>query len=70
MPSAGLSSRIPAGFDAMLATLKILEMLALSDLTMHQAIRHVPQREMVRHQVPARGSGRGPDADVDRGHQA
>ena len=39
-------------FDAMVATLKILEMLAASDLTMHQAIRHVPQRVMARHQIP------------------
>jgi mannose-1-phosphate guanylyltransferase/phosphomannomutase len=39
-------------FDAMLATLKILEMLALSDLTLHQVIRSVPQRVMVRDQVP------------------
>ena len=39
-------------FDAMLATLKILEMLALSDLTLHQVIRSVPQRAMVREQVP------------------
>jgi mannose-1-phosphate guanylyltransferase/phosphomannomutase len=39
-------------FDAMVATLKILEMLAVSDLTMHQAIRHVPQRVMTRHQIP------------------
>ncbi|HSB79465.1 MAG TPA: sugar phosphate nucleotidyltransferase, partial [Candidatus Methylomirabilis sp.] len=29
-------------FDAMLASLKILEMLALSDLSMHEAIRTVP----------------------------
>jgi mannose-1-phosphate guanylyltransferase/phosphomannomutase len=39
-------------FDAMLATLKILEMLAQSDLTLHQAIRSVPQRVMTRDQVP------------------
>jgi mannose-1-phosphate guanylyltransferase/phosphomannomutase len=39
-------------FDAMLATLKILEMLALSELTLHQAIRHIPQRVMTRDQVP------------------
>jgi len=39
-------------FDAMLATLKILEMLVLSGLTMHETIRNVPQRVMVRDQVP------------------
>ncbi|HTX54079.1 MAG TPA: mannose-1-phosphate guanyltransferase [Candidatus Baltobacteraceae bacterium] len=39
-------------FDAMLATLKILEMLALSDLSLHEAIRHVPRRVMVRGEVP------------------
>ena len=39
-------------FDAMLATLKILEMLAVSKLTLHEAIRHVPQRVMTREQVP------------------
>jgi len=44
--------RFQPAFDAMLATLKILEMLALSDLTLHEAIRHVPKRIMVREQVP------------------
>ncbi len=39
-------------FDAMLATLKILEMLAVSGLSLHEAIRHVPRREMVRTEVP------------------
>jgi mannose-1-phosphate guanylyltransferase/phosphomannomutase len=39
-------------FDAMLGTLKILEMLALSDLTLHEAIRHVPKRVTAREQVP------------------
>jgi mannose-1-phosphate guanylyltransferase/phosphomannomutase len=39
-------------FDAMLATLKILEMLAVSELTLHQAIRHVPERIRTRDQVP------------------
>jgi len=39
-------------FDAMLATLKILEMLAVSQLTLHQAIRHVPERIRTRDQVP------------------
>ena len=44
--------RFQLAFDAMLATLKILEMLAVSDLTLHEAIRHVPKRIMVREQVP------------------
>ena len=39
-------------FDGMLGTLKILEMLALSDLTLHEAIRHVPKRVIAREQVP------------------
>jgi mannose-1-phosphate guanylyltransferase/phosphomannomutase len=39
-------------FDAMLATLKILEMLAVSELTLHQAIRHIPERIRTRDQVP------------------
>jgi len=44
--------RFQPAFDAMLATLKILEMLALSELTLHQAIRHIPQRARTRDQVP------------------
>ncbi len=44
--------RFQPAFDGLLATLKILEMLALSDLTLHEAIRHVPKRVMVREQVP------------------
>ncbi len=44
--------RFQPAFDAMLATLKILEMLALSDLTLHEAIRSVPKRVMVRDQMP------------------
>ncbi|MBI4572264.1 MAG: mannose-1-phosphate guanyltransferase [candidate division NC10 bacterium] len=44
--------RFQPAFDGMLATLKILEMLALSDLTLHEAIRSVPKRVMVRDQVP------------------
>ncbi len=39
-------------FDGMLAIVKILEMLALGDLTIHEAIRLVPQRMMARDQVP------------------
>jgi mannose-1-phosphate guanylyltransferase / phosphomannomutase len=39
-------------FDAMLASLKILEMLALSDLSLHEAIRNVPQRATSRDQIP------------------
>jgi mannose-1-phosphate guanylyltransferase / phosphomannomutase len=39
-------------FDAMLATLKILEMLALSDLSLHEAIRNVPQRATSREEIP------------------
>lgn len=39
-------------FDAMLAIVKILEMLALGDLTIHEAIRLVPQRMRARDQVP------------------
>ncbi len=39
-------------FDAMLATLKILEMLALGDVTLHEAIRHVPKLVTIRDQVP------------------
>jgi mannose-1-phosphate guanylyltransferase/phosphomannomutase len=44
--------RFQPAFDAMLATLKILEMLALSDLTLHEAIRYVPKRVTTREQVP------------------
>jgi mannose-1-phosphate guanylyltransferase/phosphomannomutase len=44
--------RFQPAFDAMLSTLKILEMLALSDLTLHEAIRHVPKRVTAREQVP------------------
>ena len=44
--------RFQPAFDAMLATLKILEMLALSDLTLHEAIRHIPKRITAREQVP------------------
>ncbi len=44
--------RFQPAFDAMLATLKILEMLATTDLTLHEAIRHVPQRATLREQVP------------------
>ena len=39
-------------FDAMLASLKILEMLALSDFSLHEAIRNVPQRASSRDQIP------------------
>jgi len=39
-------------FDAMLASVKLLEMLARSELTIHEAIRLVPQRMMARDQVP------------------
>ena len=38
-------------FDAMLGTLKIIEMLAASELSLHEAIRHVPRRVMARDQV-------------------
>jgi mannose-1-phosphate guanylyltransferase/phosphomannomutase len=44
--------RFQPAFDAMLATLKILEMLALGELTLHQVIRHIPQRIMTRDQIP------------------
>lgn len=44
--------RFQPAFDAMLATLKILELLALSDLTLHEAIRHVPKRVTSREQIP------------------
>lgn len=44
--------RFQPAFDAMLATQKILEMLAVSDLTLHEAIRHVPKRVTARDQVP------------------
>ena len=44
--------RFQPAFDAMLATLKILEMLAVSELTLHEAIRYVPQRMMGRDQLP------------------
>ncbi len=44
--------RFQPAFDAMLATLKILELLALSDLTLHEAIRHVPKRVISREQIP------------------
>ena len=39
-------------FDALLAVVKVLEMLAQSDLTIHEAIRLVPQRMRARDQVP------------------
>jgi len=44
--------RFQPAFDAMLATLKILEMLAASGLTLHEAIRHIPKRITAREQVP------------------
>jgi mannose-1-phosphate guanylyltransferase/phosphomannomutase len=44
--------RFQPAFDAMLGILKILEMLALSDLTLHEAIRHIPKRVTTREQVP------------------
>jgi mannose-1-phosphate guanylyltransferase/phosphomannomutase len=44
--------RFQPAFDGMLGTLKILEMLALSDLTLHEAIRHIPKRVTTREQVP------------------
>lgn len=44
--------RFQPAFDGMLATLKILEMLALSDLTLHEAIRYVPKRVTTREQIP------------------
>jgi mannose-1-phosphate guanylyltransferase/phosphomannomutase len=44
--------RFQPAFDAMLATVKILEMLALADLTLHETIRSVPQRMMVREALP------------------
>jgi len=44
--------RFQPAFDAMPATMKILEMLALSDLTLHEAIRHIPRQVSVRDQVP------------------
>jgi len=44
--------RFQPAFDAMLATMKILEMLALSDLTLHEAIRQIPKQVSVRDQVP------------------
>jgi len=43
--------RFQPAFDAMLASLKILEMLIQTDLTLHDVIRAVPQRAMVREQV-------------------
>ncbi|MBI4537737.1 MAG: NTP transferase domain-containing protein [candidate division NC10 bacterium] len=39
-------------FDGMLAIVKILEMLALGELSIHEAIRLVPQRMMARDQLP------------------
>jgi mannose-1-phosphate guanylyltransferase/phosphomannomutase len=44
--------RFQPAFDAMLATLKILELLALSDLSLHEAIRNVPRRVTSREQIP------------------
>jgi mannose-1-phosphate guanylyltransferase/phosphomannomutase len=44
--------RFQPAFDAMLATMKILEMLALSDLTLHEAIRQIPKHVSVHDQVP------------------
>lgn len=39
-------------FDGMLATLKLLEMLATQDLRLHQLIRSIPQRFRCREQIP------------------
>jgi mannose-1-phosphate guanylyltransferase/phosphomannomutase len=44
--------RFQPAFDAMAGVLKILDMLAVSDLTLHQAIRNVPQRATAREQIP------------------
>jgi mannose-1-phosphate guanylyltransferase/phosphomannomutase len=44
--------RFQPAFDAMLATMKILELLALSDLTLHEAIRQIPKHVSARDQVP------------------
>jgi mannose-1-phosphate guanylyltransferase / phosphomannomutase len=45
-------SRFQPAFDGMLATLKLLEMLAAQDLRLHQLIRAIPQRFRCREQVP------------------
>jgi mannose-1-phosphate guanylyltransferase/phosphomannomutase len=44
--------RFQPAFDAMAGALKILEMLAVSDLTLHEVIRRVPQRATARDQIP------------------
>jgi mannose-1-phosphate guanylyltransferase/phosphomannomutase len=44
--------RFQPAFDAMAASLKILEMLVVSGLTLHEAIRNVPQRATAREQIP------------------
>jgi mannose-1-phosphate guanylyltransferase/phosphomannomutase len=43
--------RFQPAFDAMAASLKLLEMLVLSGMTLHEAIRNVPQRATVREQM-------------------
>ncbi len=45
-------SRFQPAFDGMLATLKLLEMLAAQDLRLHQLIRAIPQRFSCREQLP------------------
>jgi mannose-1-phosphate guanylyltransferase / phosphomannomutase len=45
-------SRFQPAFDGMLATLKLLEMLAAQDLRLHQLIRTIPQRFRCSEQVP------------------
>jgi mannose-1-phosphate guanylyltransferase/phosphomannomutase len=44
--------RFQPAFDAMAASLKLLEMLAVSGLSLHEAIRNVPQRATARDQLP------------------
>jgi mannose-1-phosphate guanylyltransferase/phosphomannomutase len=44
--------RFQPAFDAMAASLKLLEMLILSGLSLHEAIRNVPQRATAREQLP------------------
>ncbi len=45
-------SQFQPSLDGMLATLKLLEMLAIQDLRLHQLIRVIPQRYRCREQLP------------------
>ncbi len=46
-------------FDGMVATLKILEMMASQDIRLHQMIRSVPERFLLREQIPCPWESKG-----------